>query len=227
MSNKAEEVCLLCQHCQRPFSVSQSDAPVEIEGGQRFTLCPKCAKLQGQLVAIQCAACGCLFPRLRSEVKKRQRWCRRAFCPTCPSRPEPAYVKLICSGCGRQFFRRKKCEARAQQRGYKRRYCPLCPNRPKEKGIQQSKPGVVWVCCSHCGREFQRSQSEERKASKRSYKRRLCPICQGPKVVWVVCGRCRKKFPRWYFRVRQKQRLGYRRSVCPACCQSSSNLERR
>lgn len=220
MNKKAEEVLLLCQYCRRPFGAKQSASSITLDGGQRFTLCPRCIKRRAQLVAVQCAACGCFFPRSRKEVKQRQRWCTRAFCPACPSHPEAAYVTLTCSSCGRTFARRKKRETMAQKRGYQRRYCSFCHYRP-QKGAQQAKPGVVSLHCDNCGREFQRLQGQERAARKSGFKRRLCPFCARRKVVSVICSRCGKQFPRWYQQVQRKQRLGYRRSVCPECFLSS------
>lgn len=162
MKSKIEEVVLLCEHCQQPFS----ETPEPRAQAPPFILCLRCRRLK-TLVAVRCAGCQREFPRLRDVIRERQRYCRHSFCPACHAvRSAPKTVRVTCTDCGRSYVRTHRAEHASEYLGHKRRICPIC--RPAK---------MVMVTCVICRRQFSRPQAFVRDKQRRGYRWAICPRC--------------------------------------------------
>lgn len=168
MKSIAPTAVFLCEYCHQPFSTEQPAAPVTVSPKSEFLLCPTCQRHWRALVAVTCAQCGCTFPRLRSQVKQRRRYCSRAFCRACHTeRIAPKTVKVTCSDCGRRYTRTSEAEGWSRSKGYRRRICPIC-----------QPATMVMVTCSRCRKRFPRELKRVHAKQRRGYRQAVCPRCQ-------------------------------------------------
>lgn len=168
MKSKIQGAVLLCEYCHQPFSTEQLATSVTVPAKPEFLLCLVCQRHGCALVPVTCADCGCVFPRLRKIVERRRRWCTRAFCSACHAlRMAPKTVRVICSDCGRGYWRTHRAEEQSTYRGYQRRICPIC---------QPAK--MVMATCSRCRKQFPRQQKLVRAKQRMGHRQAVCPRCQ-------------------------------------------------